>query len=134
MVPRLVVAVVTLSLALGAEAAATPMDDEADAPLPSAYAGGDAAAGGDMAGALCARCHAVGLTGESPLPEAPPFRTFSQLWPLESLDEALAEGIMVGHPRFEMPVFEFSVNEVADLMAYLESIQTAPADDASDTE
>jgi mono/diheme cytochrome c family protein len=86
---------------------------------------GDVAAGRDIADRLCAACHAVGRDDASPVPEATPFRLFSQLWPLESLDEALAEGIMIGHSRADaqMPVFQFDPSEIADLMAYLETIQ-----------
>ena len=78
----------------------------------------------------CARCHAVGLTGESPNAEAPPFRVLSQSYPVESLAESLAEGIMSGHP--DMPVFVFKPHDVDAIIAYLESIQV-PADvDPSD--
>jgi mono/diheme cytochrome c family protein len=64
----------------------------------------------------------VGTSGASPIGDAPPFRIFAQLWPLEYLDEALAEGIMVGHREHEMPVFHFEVQEIADLSAYLEEL------------
>ena len=40
----------------------------------------------------CADCHAIGLIGESPMMEAPPFRTLSAKYPVENLAEALAEG------------------------------------------
>src|SRR4051795_6775645 len=33
----------------------------------------------------CARCHAIGPTGRSPLPPAPPFRTLHTRYPVESL-------------------------------------------------
>ena len=46
----------------------------------------------------CARCHAVGKSGQSPFPNAPPFRALSDKYPIEHLAEALAEGIMSGHP------------------------------------
>lgn len=84
--------------------------------------GGNADDGHVIAQSLCARCHAVEKTGESPVGDAPPFRTFIEMWPLESLEEALAEGIMVGHPRHQMPVFKFSPSEIADLIAYLETL------------
>jgi len=47
--------------------------------------------------------HAVGADGESPVPEAPPFRMLEARYPLEALEEALAEGIVTGHP--DMPQF-----------------------------
>jgi len=75
----------------------------------------------------CSRCHAVGLTGVSPDPEAPPFRTLSSKYPIENLSEALAEGIVSGHPK--MPIFVFGPNAVDAIIAYLESIQDkAPAE------
>jgi len=75
----------------------------------------------------CSRCHAVGLTGVSPNPEAPPFRTLSNNYPIEDLAEALAEGIVSGHP--EMPIFIFGPRDVDAIIAYLESIQeAAPAE------
>lgn len=73
----------------------------------------------------CSRCHAVGVTGESPNSEAPPFRTLSSNYPVGDLAESLAEGIVSGHP--EMPIFVFKPHDVDAIIAYLESIQEAPA-------
>ncbi len=70
----------------------------------------------------CAMCHAIGVTGDSPNPQAPHFRDLNQRYPVENLGEALAEGILVGHPQ--MPELKFSGDEVSDIIAYLESIQT----------
>ncbi len=72
----------------------------------------------------CGGCHAVGKTGNSPKKEAPPFRTLGQRYPIESLEEALGEGIMSGHP--DMPEFSFDADEVGDIIAYLKSIQQPP--------
>jgi cytochrome c len=69
----------------------------------------------------CARCHAVGRTGTSPHPEAPPFRTLSRRFKIEGLAEALAEGIFTGHP--DMPEFVFEADEVGAIIEYLKSIQ-----------
>jgi cytochrome c len=69
----------------------------------------------------CARCHAVGRTGTSPHPEAPPFRTLSRRFKIEGLAEALAEGIFTGHP--DMPEFVFEADEVGAIIDYLKSIQ-----------
>ena len=69
----------------------------------------------------CARCHAVGRTGNSTHPQAPPFRTLGQRYPIEVLAEALAEGLSSGHP--DMPEFRFEVEEVNAILAYLNSIQ-----------
>jgi mono/diheme cytochrome c family protein len=69
----------------------------------------------------CASCHAVGRAGQSPHKDAPAFRMLGQRYPIESLEEALAEGIMSGHP--DMPEFEFDAADVGAIIAYLKSIQ-----------
>jgi len=69
----------------------------------------------------CGSCHAVGVSGESPQKKAPPFRTLGQRYPIESLEEALGEGIMSGHP--DMPEFKFDAPDVGAIIAYLKSIQ-----------
>ena len=93
-----------------------------------ALAKGSPARGAKIAAHNCARCHAVGRTGASTNPKSPPFRTLAQRYPLDDLEDALGEGIMVGHEGPEMPVFEFRPGQIADLMAYLRTIQTgAPA-------
>jgi cytochrome c len=71
--------------------------------------------------ANCARCHAVGRSGASAHPEAPPFRTLSRKFKIEGLAEALAEGIFTGHP--DMPEFVFEPDEVGAIIDYLQSIQ-----------
>jgi mono/diheme cytochrome c family protein len=79
------------------------------------------ARGRALAEAHCASCHAVLPTGDSPAPEAPPFRTLSRNYRVADLEEALAEGISVGHSV--MPEFQFAPAEVNALVAYLQSIQ-----------
>lgn len=79
------------------------------------------AAGRLLAERHCASCHGIGLTDASAHPEAPTLRTLSRNYPVSALEEALAEGIMVGHP--DMPEFRFMADDVEDLIAYLESIQ-----------
>jgi mono/diheme cytochrome c family protein len=69
----------------------------------------------------CSRCHATTRTGESRHPQAPLFRTLSQRYPIEALEEALGEGIISGHP--DMPEFRFSGDDVGAIIAYLKSIQ-----------
>jgi len=69
----------------------------------------------------CARCHAIGKVGESPLRIAPPFRTLHERYPVESLQESLAEGIVTGHPT--MPEFRLDPGQVADVIAYLKSLE-----------
>jgi cytochrome c len=71
----------------------------------------------------CARCHAVGTSGASVNPKAPPFRHIARKYPLANLEEALAEGIVVGHEGSEMPPFALSTEQIEALLAYLSSIQ-----------
>ena len=71
--------------------------------------------------ANCARCHAIGRTGDNPLPIAPPFRTLHTHYPVENLAEALAEGIMVGHPT--MPEFRLDPYQIENLIAYLKTLE-----------
>ena len=78
-------------------------------------------AGESLLTANCARCHAVGRTGASPHPAAPPFRTLSRKYKIEGLSEALAEGLSTGHP--DMPEFVFAPEDVGAIIAYLKSIQ-----------
>lgn len=77
--------------------------------------------GGQLVATHCSSCHAVGATGESPAPEAPPFRYLSRNYRVASLEEALAEGITVGHPA--MPQFQFETEDVSAIVQYLQSIQ-----------
>jgi mono/diheme cytochrome c family protein len=69
----------------------------------------------------CAMCHAVGPAGTSPHAAAPPFRILGQRYPLESLEEALGEGLLSGHP--DMPEFRFAPRDVGAIVRYLQSIQ-----------
>ena len=71
--------------------------------------------------ANCAQCHAVGPDGASPLAIAPPFRTLHRRYPVESLQEALAEGIVTGHPT--MPQFRLDPDQIAGVIAYLKSLE-----------
>ena len=69
----------------------------------------------------CAMCHAIGRSGTSPHAAAPAFRTLGQRYPLDSLEEALGEGILSGHP--DMPEFAFEAYDVGAIIRYLKSIQ-----------
>ena len=70
----------------------------------------------------CAECHATGLKGDSPNAKAPPFRTLGQRYKIDDLQEALAEGIVVGHGGAEMPHFVFEPQEIDDIIVYLKQI------------
>ena len=69
----------------------------------------------------CAACHAVGRQGDSPHPDAVPLRALGKRYPIESLEESLAEGFMSGHP--DMPEFSFDADDVGAIIDYLKSIQ-----------
>lgn len=71
--------------------------------------------------ANCASCHSIDKVSASPLKAAPPFRTLHRKYPVESLEEALAEGIVTGHPS--MPEFQLDPGQVADVIAYLKSLE-----------
>lgn len=73
----------------------------------------------------CSACHATGKTGPSPLAAAPPFRSLAYRYPVETLDEALAEGITVGHP--DMPSDPWDPADIKRFIAYLNSIGPKPA-------
>lgn len=77
--------------------------------------------GREIALANCSRCHSVEAVGASPLPAAPPFRVLHGRYPVEQLEEALAEGIGTGHP--EMPEFRFEPDQISDFLAYLRSLE-----------
>jgi hypothetical protein len=64
----------------------------------------------------------VAKEGDSPLAAAPPFRTLARNYPLENLEEALAEGIFAGHP--DMPDDPWAPLDIQKLIAYLKTIQT----------
>lgn len=69
----------------------------------------------------CARCHALGSTGTSPHPQAPPFRDVVNRYPVEDLEESLAEGIVSGHP--DMPEFTFDADQIDAIVAYLNDLK-----------
>ena len=69
----------------------------------------------------CARCHSIDRVTRSPLKIAPPFRTLHLRYPVETLAEALAEGIYTGHPS--MPAFELDPDQINDLLSYLKSLE-----------
>lgn len=79
------------------------------------------AAGRQLAETHCASCHTLAATGESHHPMAPPLRTLSRNYPVNMLEEAFAEGILVGHR--DMPEFRLEPAQVDALVGYLESIQ-----------
>lgn len=77
-----------------------------------------------IAVARCSGCHATETTGASPLQTAPPFRSLAYGYPVEGIDEALAKGIVVGHP--DMPSEPWDSTDIRRFVAYLKSIGPKP--------
>jgi mono/diheme cytochrome c family protein len=71
--------------------------------------------------ANCSQCHAIDKVSASPLKIAPPFRDLHLRYPVESLQESLAEGIRTGHAS--MPEFRLDVGQTGDVIAYLKSLE-----------
>jgi cytochrome c len=69
----------------------------------------------------CAQCHAIDKVSPSPLAAAPPFRTLHRKYPVESLEEALAEGIVTGHPS--MPEFRLDLGQVNDVITFFKTLE-----------
>ena len=74
-----------------------------------------------LARVYCTKCHAIDKVSPSPLKIAPPFRTLHERYPVETLQEALAEGIVTGHPS--MPEFRFDPDQINDFLAFLKSLE-----------
>jgi len=74
---------------------------------------------------LCSRCHAIGPTGASPHPDAPPFRTFgdSKLYD-EDFAQRLQTGLSTIHK--DMPSFQFDRPDAEAVVNYLKAIQVRP--------
>ena len=69
----------------------------------------------------CSKCHSIDRVTQSPLKIAPPFRILHTRYPIETLAESLAEGIMTGHPT--MPQFQLDPDQINDLLAYLKTLE-----------
>jgi cytochrome c len=71
--------------------------------------------------ANCSTCHATDKLSASPLKIAPPFRELHLRYPVESLQEALVEGIRTGHAN--MPEFRLDAGQASDVIAFLKSLE-----------
>ncbi|BBB96721.1 cytochrome c553 [Bradyrhizobium elkanii] len=89
-------------------------------------AAADQEQGRRLAQLYCARCHSIDRVSPSPLRIAPPFRTLHERYPVEMLQESLAEGIVTGHPT--MPQFSFEPDQVGDFILFLKSLERGQAD------
>ncbi len=77
--------------------------------------------GQQLALTYCGACHAVSKSDTSAQADAPPFRELSGRYPLESLEESLAEGIVTAHEN--MPEIAFEPGDIDAFLGYLTSIQ-----------
>ena len=105
MIPRIFVPLTLILVTLTPAAAASPQEQR----------------GKTFALNNCAKCHSIDKVSPSPLKIAPPFRTLHKRYPIETLAEALAEGISTGHPT--MPAFQLEPDQIGDLLAYLKSLE-----------
>lgn len=69
----------------------------------------------------CSRCHSIDKATPSPLAIAPPFRDLHRRYPVESLEESLAEGIVTGHPA--MPEFQLPSDQIGDFVNFLKTLE-----------
>lgn len=77
--------------------------------------------GRKMAEDQCGTCHAVARETRSPVRNAPPFSHLGRNYPISSLAEALAEGIVTGHDG--MPEWQLEPSEIRGLLGYIQSVQ-----------
>ena len=75
--------------------------------------------------ANCASCHAVAEADASRDRRAVAFRELHKKYPVEHLQESLAEGMAVGHP--DKPEFKLSPQQVQEVIAYLKLLDTPAA-------
>lgn len=80
-----------------------------------------AAEGRAFAQANCASCHAFD-DGVSPSPNAPSLRRAAHRLPEWAVEASFERGVQIGH-SMEMPVFVFEDNDIANLLAYFETLR-----------
>lgn len=74
-----------------------------------------------FAQANCSYCHSIDRLTRSPRSAAPPFRMLHKQYPVETLEDALGEGLSTGHPR--MPEFRLDPRQVGDFISFLKSLE-----------
>jgi cytochrome c len=84
-------------------------------------------AGRRIAAAQCGTCHATDREGESPNPRAPRFRDLGARYPWADLRQALAKGMIIGHPAL-MPKPALGPTQIDDLIAYMKSLEPRSAE------
>lgn len=71
--------------------------------------------------ANCAVCHGMESDDLSKHPEAPPFRTLWERYPIDALEESFVEGIATNHP--DMPQFTATPEQIVAIIDYIASLQ-----------
>jgi mono/diheme cytochrome c family protein len=104
------------------ESPSTPAEPQSSTPSeqaqPPAYAAGSE--GKAILETNCGRCHSLGASGESPLPQAPPLREVYLKYPIDQLEQGFGEGM--GSKHRDMPQIQFSPDQVVAILNYLGSI------------
>ncbi|MGL4395204.1 MAG: c-type cytochrome [Hyphomicrobium sp.] len=117
---------VALTWPMGGAAYAAQDSAPAEAPSAPAQSTSDPdaiATGKALLSKTCSWCHAIARDDKSRHGKAAPFREIVHRYPLDNLEEALAEGIISGHP--DMPEFKYTPAEIDAILAYLETLKTA---------
>jgi cytochrome c len=120
------VAAVSVALALaGCSFDLTGPEPARAGPTAACAAGDLVCAGASLVESRCARCHATGVSGNSPYPGAQPFRVFWQRWTRPALASALKTGIIVQHDEsgVKLPEMKLDEEEIKALFAYLDTVQ-----------
>jgi cytochrome c len=68
----------------------------------------------------CTTCHAVGVSGDSPLRDAPPFRDLAANYDEGELEDAFNDGVVTEHPA--MPDWQMTPEQAAALASYIMSL------------
>lgn len=136
---RTSLALISLLGALVLPACSQATDSESETPAPQAQAESEQeevapdplqvellGRGEAIAEGACASCHAIGVTGSSLHPGAPPFRVLGQSISIDSLRTRFAEGFIADHP--DMPEWQLEQNDIDGLIAYMKSVQIAAED------
>jgi len=80
----------------------------------------------------CGGCHAIGLDGASPHPDAPPLRDLFKRYPVYALEGAFLQGLEVGHR--DMPRFILEPDETVAIISYLDSLNPCARPSSDDAE
>ncbi|MDX2264018.1 MAG: c-type cytochrome [Hyphomicrobiales bacterium] len=86
----------------------------------------DQAAGERLAQTACAACHNVGRAGDSPAPDARPFRDIMSILSGEEIEADLRAGLPIAHKR--RIVAPYPVSEASNLYAYMRALAAEIAD------